>query len=150
MPIIHPNPRPRSPFSDIEFPPVKKTPPTPVFVAHVVETMRAFGPVEAKQMFGGWGLYHQGLFFALIAADSLYLKTDDGNRAEFESRGLEPFVYEMKDGDKIVMHYLQAPEEALETPVAMVPWARSAYGAALRAAVRKPNKRKTKIVPDTI
>jgi DNA transformation protein len=121
---------------------MKRSLPTPVFVTHVVETLRDFGPVEAKSMFGGWGLYHQGLFFALIAADSLYLKTDAENRAEFDARGLQPFVYEMKDGDRIVMHYLQAPEEALESPAAMVPWARSAYGAALRAAAHKPAKRK--------
>jgi DNA transformation protein len=107
------------------------------FVLHVVETMRAFGPVEAKAMFGGWGLYHQGVFFALIAEDALYLKTDDENRAEFEALGLEPFVYAMKDRESITMSYRQAPEDALESPDAMVPWARSAYGAALRAAARK-------------
>jgi DNA transformation protein and related proteins len=121
---------------------MRKTSPAPVFVAHVVEMMRTFGPVEAKSMFGGWGLYHEGLFFALIAAESLYLKTDDDNRGEFEALGLKPFVYEMKDGDRIEMHYLQAPEEALETCEAMVPWARSAYGAALRAAARKPARKK--------
>jgi len=42
------------------------------FVEHVVETMRAFGHVEAKAMFGGWGLYHRGAFFALIAEDALF------------------------------------------------------------------------------
>ena len=73
------------------------------FVEHVLETMRSFGPVEAKSMFGGWGLYHEGLFFALIAADMLYLKVDEDNRAEFESMGLSPFVYEAKVGDPIVM-----------------------------------------------
>src|ERR1700752_484967 len=121
---------------------MKKTSPAPAFVAHVVEMMRVLGPGEAKPRFGGWGLYHGGLFFALIAEDSLYLKTDDANRGEFEALGREPFVYEMKDGDRIVMHYLQAPEEALESPPVMAQWARSAYGAALRAAARKPTRRK--------
>jgi len=51
------------------------------FVEHVVETMRLLGPVEAKAMFGGWGLFHQGAFFALVAGDTLYLKTDADNRA---------------------------------------------------------------------
>src|SRR5206468_2030179 len=84
------------------------------FVAHVIETLRAFGPVDARPMFGGWGLYHQGVFFALIHADALYLKVDDENRPEFESRGLKPFVYETKVGERIAMHYHAAPEEALE------------------------------------
>ena len=111
------------------------------FVEHVVETMRRFGAVEARSMFGGWGLYHQGLFFALIAEDTLYLKTDDANRADFEALGLEPFVYPMKDGQSIVMTYRRAPEDALESPEVMAEWARRGYAAALRAAARKrPSK----------
>jgi DNA transformation protein len=111
------------------------------FVEHVVETMRRFGAVEAKSMFGGWGLYHEGLFFALIAEDALYIKTDDENRADFEALGLEPFVYPMKDGQAIVMSYRQAPGEALEDPDSMAEWARRGFAAALRAAAKKrPSK----------
>jgi DNA transformation protein len=119
------------------------------FVEHVLETMRRFGPVEAKSMFGGWGLYHQGLFFALIAEDALYLKTDDENRADFEAHGLEPFVYSMKDGDKLTMSYRQAPEEALESPDVMAEWARRGYAAALRAAAKKkPRPRKPRLTKE--
>lgn len=107
------------------------------FVSHVIETFRAFGPVEARAMFGGWGIYHEGLFFALILDEALYLKVDDENKAEFESRGLPACVYETKVGERITMHYHAAPEEALENADAMVPWAKSAYGAALRAAAKK-------------
>lgn len=107
------------------------------FVAHVVETMRAFAPVEAKPMFGGWGFYREGLFFALVAEDTLYLKTDAENRAAFEARGCEPFVFQQKDGDTIVTSYLRAPEETLESPDAMAEWARLGYAAALRAAAKK-------------
>src|SRR4051794_15655065 len=89
------------------------------FVEHVVETMREFGPVIAKQMFGGWGLYHEGLFFALIIEDALYLKVDEDNLAQFESARLPSFVYVTKDGDRIAMSYYQAPPEALESPSSM-------------------------------
>src|SRR5438045_1184991 len=61
------------------------------FVEHVLDLLREFGPVTAKPMFGGWGLYHEGLFFALIAEDMLYLKVDEANRAEFDDAHLEPF-----------------------------------------------------------
>lgn len=116
------------------------------FVEHVVETMRRFGPVEARAMFGGWGLYHQGLFFALIAGEALYIKTDDESRGDFEALGLRPFVYPMKDGDSITMSYFQAPEESLESPEVMAEWARRGYAAALRAqgAKRKSGVRKAK------
>ena len=112
------------------------------FVDHVVETMRAFGAVTAKQMFGGWGLYHEGIFFALIAEDTLYLKADEENGAEFDSASLPPFVYVTKDGDSMTMSYRQAPPEALESPPVMTVWARSAYAAALRAKNRKPVRKR--------
>jgi DNA transformation protein len=110
------------------------------FVDHVIETMRAFGPVEAKSMFGGWGLYHRGVFFALVASDTLCFKVDEGNRARFESEGLEPFVFEMKDGKSIVMSYHRAPAEALESPEVMAEWARLGYAAALRGAKARGRK----------
>jgi DNA transformation protein and related proteins len=112
------------------------------FVDHVVETMREFGPVAAKPMFGGWGLYHEGLFFALIAEDTLYLKVDDDNRGEFEGAGLQPFVYVTKDGERMTMAYRQAPPDALESPAMMAAWARSGYAAALRAKNRKPARKR--------
>src|SRR5260221_7600549 len=83
------------------------------FVEHVVETMRELGAVIAKPMFGGWGLYHDGLFFAIVFEDSLYLKVDDENRGEFEAAGLTAFVYVTKDGDRMAMSYHQAPPDAL-------------------------------------
>ncbi len=129
------------PFSDAESMPKRSE-----FVEHVVETMRRFGPVEARSMFGGWGLYHQGAFFALIAEDALYIKTDDENRADFEALGLEPFVYSMKDGQALTMSYRAAPEEALENPDVMAQWARRGYAAALRAAAKKrPAKGKPRL-----
>jgi DNA transformation protein and related proteins len=107
------------------------------FVEFVVETMRAFGEVEARPMFGAWGLYHQGAFFAIVADDTLYLKTDAQNRARFEAQGLAPFVFRAKDGKKTAMSYRRAPDEALESPEVMAEWARYGYESALRAAAAK-------------
>ena len=107
------------------------------FVEHVVEFMTPFGLVEPKSMFGGWGLYHQGLFFALVAEDMLYLKTDGENAPQFDAANLPPFVYESKVGERITMSYRQAPAEALESPAIMATWARLGYGAALRAAAQR-------------
>jgi DNA transformation protein and related proteins len=112
------------------------------FVDHVLETMRIFGPVEPKAMFGGWGLYHAGLFFALISENILYLKVDAESRAPFDELRLPPFVYESRLGEKTVMHYHQAPVEALESPEVMAEWARRSYAAALRAATARPAPRR--------
>jgi DNA transformation protein len=107
----------------------------------VVEMLRAFGAVTARRMFGGWGLYHQGVFFALVFDDVLYLKADEENRADFEALGLEPFVFESKkSAETILTSYRRAPDEALESREVMARWARSALGAALR----KEKARKTR------
>ncbi len=110
------------------------------FAEHVTEMMRAFGPVEARAMFGGHGIYHRGTMFALIAQDALYIKTDEANRPEFEALGLGPFVYQGKDGEPMTLSYCSVPEEALESPAVMAEWARSGYACAMRAAAKKAKK----------
>lgn len=115
---------------------MRKSAPQEPFVAHVIECLRGLGAVKARRMFGGWGLYHGGAFFALVMGGRLYLKTDGGNRAEFDARKLEPFTFE-KGGETIVTGYRAAPEEALEDPRAMTLWAKGAYAAALRKGAKK-------------
>jgi len=111
------------------------------FVDLVLENLRAFGEVTTRRMFGGWGLYRDGVFFALIAQDTLYFKSDDENRAQFERSSPGPFVFDKK-GERIVTHYYAAPEDAFEDPQVMARWARLGYAAALRAARRPRGRRK--------
>jgi DNA transformation protein and related proteins len=93
--------------------------------------MRGFGPVETTRMFGGWGLYHDGVFFGLVLRESLYLKVGEDNRADFDARNLEPFTF-VKRGETIVTSYRAAPEEVFEDAAEMAKWARGAYAAALQ------------------
>ncbi|MFL9610444.1 TfoX/Sxy family protein [Methylobacillus sp. Pita2] len=102
-------------------------------ISHLEELLHGFGPIHAKHMFGGYGIYHDGLMFALIADDTLYLKADAENRKEFEKLGLPAFRY-AKQGKEITMSYCQAPADMLEETEQAVYWARLAYAAALRAA----------------
>ena len=108
------------------------------FVAHVVDLMRGWGAVQAKPMFGAWGLFHEGLCFALVAEDVLYLKCDAQSAASFDASSLPPFIYESKMGERLVTSYRQAPADALEDPTAMARWAGEGYQAALRAAHDRP------------
>jgi DNA transformation protein len=114
------------------------------FLDHVVETLRGFGPVTVKRMFGGWGLYREGVFFALIEKDILYFKADEESAAEFDAEGLEPFEF-VKQGETIVTSYRRAPDEALEDPRVMARWAKTAYGAALRKEARKTGVKKRRV-----
>ena len=109
------------------------------FVSYVVELMQSMGPVRAKRMFGGHGIFLDDLMFALIADDVLYLKADNETENDFKAKGLDAFTYNKKD--KILsMSYFQAPEEALEDNDEMKLWANKAYCAALRAASKKRKK----------
>lgn len=109
------------------------------FASHVVDIMQVIGPVYAKRMFGGHGIFLDGLMFALIADNSLYLKVDDETRPAFDEQGLMPFTYQKK-GSTASLSYYQAPEEAMEDLEKMRDWAVPAFEAALRAAARKHKK----------
>ena len=106
------------------------------FAKHVVDLMASIGPVRAKRMFGGYGIFLEGLMFALIADSVLYLKVDGETEAEFESLGLQAFTYEKK-GKEYQMSYFEAPEDALDDAEAMNMWANKAYAAAIRASSKK-------------
>jgi DNA transformation protein len=90
-------------------------------------------------MFGGFGIFHQGLMFALIADGNLYLKADDDNRDRFETRGCEKFSYYRQDR-KYQLSYYSAPEALFEDPAACLEWAQSAFDAALRNPARQRKK----------
>lgn len=91
-------------------------PPSPVekeFTTDIDDLMQSIGPVSAKAMFGGYGIFLDGLMFGLIADNVLYLKVDQETENEFKAMSLEPFTYNKK-GKTFKISYYQAPEEALE------------------------------------
>ena len=106
------------------------------FVDYVVELMQSVGPVSARAMFGGHGIFLDGLMFGLIADSVLYLKVGKDNKDDYIQRDLEPFTYN-KNGKLMKMSYYQAPEETLEDADEMNTWASRAYAAALQAAAGK-------------
>lgn len=110
------------------------------FVNHLKEVFALFGPIRAKRMFGGYGVYHDELMFGLVADDVLYLKADRGSSVAFSERGLPPFAYE-RGGKRTKMSYYMAPEEIFDDAQQAKEWASQAFEAALRArkAGRKLN-----------
>lgn len=101
------------------------------FVAYLQDLFCEFGEVHSRKMFGGYGLYHDGVMFALVADDTLYLKVDASIAETFKARGLPQFSY--KKGSKNVnMSYYMAPAEALDDPAEMRQWATLAFECARR------------------
>ena len=99
-----------------------------------------FGPVTARSMFGGYGLYLDGIMFGLIAYDTLYFKVDDGNRDDYVKAGTGPFTYEGKRRP-VQMSYFQIPAAVLDDPVALAKWAELAHQAAKRSRAKNPKRR---------
>jgi len=102
------------------------------FIPYLLEMLNGFGPVRAKRMFGGYGIYKGGIIFAIVVDDTLYIKADDRNRKLFEDKGLPRFSYKRRAKD-CYMSYYMAPEEALEDRDELYYWAAKGYEAALRS-----------------
>ena len=104
------------------------------FVQECVDRLSdVLGGVKARGMFGGFGIYHQGRMFALVANDQLYLKADVVNRDTYIDGGSTPFLYESK-GTPVTMSYYLADLDADE----FAEWTSLAVDAAERAATAKP------------
>jgi DNA transformation protein and related proteins len=109
------------------------------FVAYVVEQLQSLGNVTSRRMFGGVGLYADGLFFALIAADALYFKVGDSNRDAYLQRGAKPFR-PFPDKPEFSMSYYDVPADLLDDAEALSRWARKSVAVALLAANTKAKK----------
>lgn len=101
---------------------------------------RAMPRIRARPMFGGVGIYSGEIFFALIADDRVYFKVDESTRPDFESRGMGPFRPFGDDGG--TMKYFELPEDLLEDPDALRPWAEKAVAIARQKKTRRPSARR--------
>jgi DNA transformation protein len=104
------------------------------FIEFLQDQLRSVGPVAIRRMFGGAGVFADGIMFALVADDTLYFKADDTTRADFEAEDMPVFSYETKDGRKSLVSYWRAPERLFDDPEEMQAWAMRAVGAARRGA----------------
>ena len=110
-------------------------------VALLQEQLEPLGRIAFRRMFSGAGVYCDGVIFALILRDALHFKVDDGNRAEYEAEGMEPFSYAAKGRTIEVGAYWRVPERLFDEPDEMVEWARAALAAGRRAAAEKAGKK---------
>ena len=100
---------------------------TAEYRTYVEEHLSEAAPVQVRPMFGGLGIYSDGLFFALVDEDKLYLKVSELNQADFEAAGMEPFV--PWPGAK-PMGYWELPAAVLESPEDLKVWVDKALAVA--------------------
>lgn len=113
----------------------------------VVELLAGLGPVSVRRMFGGAGVYADGVMFGLIADDTLHIKVDDAMKVELAEEGSGPFVWTPRNGprkgEKIDLGYWRMPEAALDDPDLAAEWGRKALAVArAKATAKKPKKKR--------
>ena len=100
------------------------------FSQFVKEQLAEFGDVEFKNMFGGIGIFKEGLMFGKIGGNTFRLKVDETNKEQFEQKGMKPFFSEKK---KKGMPYWEVPQEVLEDRTELAKWAQQSFDIALKS-----------------
>jgi DNA transformation protein and related proteins len=95
-----------------------------------------FGSVTVKRMFGGSGIYAEGLCFAIEADGEVFVKTDALSRADFSAADSAPFTYVAK-GKSRPTSYWSLPAIAHDEADELRRWARTGLEAARRAAAAR-------------
>src|SRR5262249_6924469 len=96
-------------------------------------------------MFGGAGVFAEGMMVALVTDGVIYLKADEQTVPAFEREGLGPFSYMRRGEEAAVMSYWRMPERLYDDPEELAQWARAALETARRAATRTRSKTKAKV-----
>jgi DNA transformation protein len=109
-------------------------------IEHLTDVLRPLGGVAARRMFGGAGLFRDGVMFALISDEVLYLKADTTTIPAFEAENLGPFTYGTKNGKRVLTSYWRAPERLLDDDEEMRAWCDRAADVAAQTARGKVAK----------
>ncbi len=109
----------------------------------IAELFAPFGRVTVRRMFGGAGLFTEGLMFGLVFDGAIFLRVDEASIPDFEREGSAPFVYtRARSPGRVGRHllsYWRLPERLYDEPDELVSWARRALAIAER---RKAESRK--------
>jgi DNA transformation protein and related proteins len=111
------------------------------------ELFAALGPVTVKNMFGGAGVWSDGLMFALVFDGAIFLKVDEASIPDFQREGSRPFEYTRAKSPGRVgrasLSYWRLPERLYDEPDELAVWA----GRALAVAQRKKFAPRTRTKP---
>ena len=108
------------------------------FTEFLREQLAPLGRLSFRRMFGKTGVFCQGLMFAVVADDTLYVRIDAENRDALAEAAAAPPLSYKKHGRSIDLAFWAVPERLLDEPEELLTWARSALGAASRVAARRP------------
>ena len=99
------------------------------YADYVVAKLSGLGDVRSRAMFGGYGIFHEGLMFALISDGVLYFKVDDSNRDMYQEAGSSIFPHGIS--------YWEVPSDVFEDAAKLYEWAEISIRIAQAKASKK-------------
>jgi DNA transformation protein len=117
----------------------------------IAELFAPFGSVTVRRIFGGAGLFCEGLMFGLVFDGAIFLRVDEASIPDFEREGSRPFVYtRAKSPDRVGRHslsYWRLPERLYDDPEELVSWAQRALEIARHRKASPRERTKTDAKP---
>jgi DNA transformation protein len=104
--------------------------------ARIADRLVALGPVRPRAMFGGHGVFLDGVMFGLIVRDQLYFKVGDANRGEYAKARAKPFSY-IRGSHRVEMSYMTVPQKVLADSAVLADWAERALDVARASRAKK-------------
>lgn len=121
---------------------------SPSFAGFLHEQLAPLGRLSLRRMFGKTGVFCDGVMFAMVADDTLYLRVDDHNREGLsEAAGYPPLNYE-KQGKSIDLAFWRAPERLMDDQEELLRWSRLALEAAHRVATQRQGRAPRRSTPE--
>ena len=118
---------------------------SPEFIAHIKDLLAETPSVRVRAMFGGHGIFREGLMIALLADDLLYFRANGARGEALRLKGSAQFRPTVR-GRTMAMPYYRAPDDALEDPELTNDLAQAAFADALVTDQQKPpSKRKHRV-----
>jgi DNA transformation protein len=116
-----------------------------VDVEFIHDLFQSFGAVTVRRMFGGAGLFADGVMFGLVSGGQIYLKADATTLTCFERERCEPFEYATKNGKRTLTSYWRLPYRLYDDADELAQWARQALAAARQGVTIKPKAGKKRM-----
>lgn len=89
------------------------------YVVH--DVLVGISGITARAMFGGHGLYKNGLIFGILVSGEIYFKVDDALQKKYEALGSKPFTYD-RHGKLCAMKYWVVPASILADREQLAEW----------------------------
>jgi DNA transformation protein and related proteins len=111
------------------------------YLLYILDFLEPHGPITAKALFGGHGIYYGTAIIGVIVDNELYFKVDEFTKPAFDQYGSQSFIYKGKT-KTVTMPYMKLPELILENREELPQWIENAFQVSLRHQKSSPKKKK--------